>query len=148
MRYIKPLFKTSRWQQIRPVLTFRSTGRSTSQWSNFDRLLLPVDRPVDRALNQRATALGRSTARSTRATREWVASSRSTARSTGSMGWLRARICARPVDRSGRPAPGPVDRAVDRQSLAENIFRTENLGILIPINSNKISKKSTKISSV
>ena len=57
MRYIKPLFKTSRWQQIRPVLTFRSTGRSTGQQSNFDRLLLPVDRPVDRALNQRAMAL-------------------------------------------------------------------------------------------
>ena len=81
----------------------RSTARSTGQRSIFDRLLLPVDRPVDRLLNQRATALwpvDRSV--------DW-SKPESGLLSVGRLTRLRAQSCARPVDRYGRPAPSPVD---------------------------------------
>ena len=120
MGYIKAPTKTSRWQLTRSEMTFRSTGRSTGQRSKFDCCACrsTARSTAPRTKEQRLS--GRSTARSTGATREWVAFNRS----TGPRGWLRARPCARPVDRSGRPAPGPVDRLVDRQSLAKLIFRT------------------------
>ena len=48
-----PQKNSTRWQQTRPIMAFRSTGRSTGQRSKKR----PLSLPVDRALNQRATTL-------------------------------------------------------------------------------------------
>ena len=48
---------SARWQQERAVLPVRSTARSTGPTVIFMTVVPPVDRPVNRAWNQRATAL-------------------------------------------------------------------------------------------
>ena len=107
----------------------------------------PVDRPtvksrllrlpVDRAQNQRATAL-------------WPVD-RPVDRGNPRVGCLQSvdrpkglaactLVCARLVDRSGRSAPGPVDRSVDRQSLADRFKGLENWVFNYQINLIKLLK--------
>ena len=103
----------------------------------FMTVVPPVDRPIDLAWKQRAMALCRSTARSTRTgyreqqlsagrpgpfpySRALWTVDRQVDRSTSS--WLRARLC-KSVDRTGRPTSATVDRPVDRQTARSNYYR-------------------------